>query len=401
LIPETMKRFNDLLVIDADAHVMEPEEAFAARYFDPEYRERRPRIVERDGDFYWMVDDALFPRLKGARDLHYMGVPPRFNGRDHPFTRVKWINDSARELTDPKDRLAVMDQHGIDIQVLHTSFFFVYPTSWGGTDPKLGTAICGAYNRWIAERCEGSDSRLGWSAQVCLDDIDGAVRLVKEAKQMGAACVFVNGTVGERKLSSPDHHRFFEALCEADLPMSVHIGWCFPPLTRMMDSLYETRVVALIYPLLFGFTDVLSANLLKKFDTLRIGFLEAGCDWIPFVLDQMDNIYKVLTQRLGWKARELDQLPTELIRECDRLFFNTEPESELLPHVIGSIGNKFVVGSDMPHTETTDKRSKQAVLLQRADLQDGDKRAILESNPRAFFRKPEWDRFKPQAMARL
>jgi predicted TIM-barrel fold metal-dependent hydrolase len=218
---------------------------------------------------------------------------------------------------------------------------------------------------------------------------------------MGAACVFVNGTVGERKLSSPEHYRFFEALCEADLPMSVHIGWCFPPLTRMMDSLYETRVVALIYPLLFGFTDVLSANLLKKFDTLRIGFLEAGCDWIPFVLDQMDNIYKVLTQRLGWKARELDRLPTELIRECDRLFFNTEPESELLPHVIGSIGNKFVVGSDMPHTETTDKRSKQAVLLQRADLQDGDKRAILESNPRAFFRKPEWDRFKPQAMARL
>ena len=195
-----MKRFNDLLVIDADAHVMEPEEAFAAHYFDPGFRERRPRIVERDGDFYWMVDDALFPRLKGARDLHYMGVPPRFNGRDHPFTRVKWINDSARELTDPKDRLAVMDQHGIDIQVLHTSFFFVYPTSWGGTDPKLGTAICGAYNRWIAERCEGSHGRLGWSAQVCLDDIDGAVRLVREAKQMGAACVFVNGTVGERKL---------------------------------------------------------------------------------------------------------------------------------------------------------------------------------------------------------
>ncbi len=23
----------------------------------------------------------------------------------------------------------------------------------------------------------------------------------------------------------------------------------------------------------------------------RVGFLETGCDWIPFMLDQMDNIY--------------------------------------------------------------------------------------------------------------
>jgi uncharacterized protein len=396
-----MKQFRDLLVIDADAHVMEPEEAFAPQYFDPEFRERRPRIVQKDGDLYWLVDDTLFPRLKGAADLHYMGVPPRYKGMDHPFTRVKWINDAARELSDPAERLAVMDQHGIDVQVLHTSFFFVYPTSWGGTDPRLGTAICGAYNRWMAERCEGSGGRLTWSAQVCLDDIEGAVRLVKEAKRLGAASVFVNGTVGERKLSSPQHYPFLEALCEADIPLSVHIGWCFPPLTRMMDSLYEARVVALIYPLLFGFTDVISANLMKRFDTLRVGFLEAGCDWIPFALDQMDNIYKVITRRLGWKARDLDEVPSELIRNCDRLFFNTEPESELLPHAMGCVGNKFVVGSDMPHTETTDKRSKQLVLLERTDLKDEDKRTILHGNPKAFFRKPEWERMQPRAIAGL
>jgi uncharacterized protein len=396
-----MNQFKDMLVIDADAHVMEPEEAFASRFFDPQFRERRPRIVDKDGDLYWLVDEELFPRLKGARDLHYMGVPPRYKGTIHPFTRAKWINDSAREMTDPKDRLAVMDQHGIDIQVLHTSFFFVYPTSWGGSDPKLGTAICRAYNRWIAEKCDASGGRLTWSAQVCLDDVEGAVQTVREAKKMGAACAFVNGTVGERKLSAPEHYPFFEALCEADLPMSVHIGWCFPPLTRMMDSLYETRVVALIYPLLFGFTDVISANLLKRFDTLRVGFLEAGCDWIPFVLDQMDSIYKVMTQRLGWKARDLDQLPSELIRECDRLFFNSEPEAELLPHVIAEIGNRFVVGSDMPHTETVDKRSKQLVLLEREDLGEADKRLILEANPKAFFRRPEWDAMKPRALSNL
>ncbi len=390
---------NDMLVIDADAHVMEPEETFAERYFEPSFRDRRPRIVEREGDLYWLVDDQLFPRLKGARSLHYMGVPPRYRDITHPFTRVKWINDSARELTDPKDRLAVMDQHGIDIQVLHASFFFVYPTSWGGTDPRLGSAICSAYNTWIAEKCDQSGGRLAWSAQVCLDDLPGAVREVHRAKQMGAASVFVNGTVGHKKLAAPEHDTFFETLCEADVALSVHIGWCFPALTDLMDSLYEARVVALIMPLLFGFSDVISADVLGRFDTLRVGFLEGGCDWIPFMLDQMDNIYNVITQRLRWRARHLTRLPTDYIRSCNRLFFNTEPESKLLPHVLEEIGNKFVLGSDMPHTETIDKRSKQRVLLGRAEISEADKRAILETNPMSYFRVNAWEQIKPRALA--
>ncbi len=385
-----------MLVIDADAHVMEPEEAFAERYFEPAYRDRRPRIVQKDAELYWMVDDQLFPRLRGGRSLHYMGVPPRYRGLSHPFTRVKWISDSARELTDPRDRLAVMDEHGIDVQVIHPSFFFVYPTSWGGTDPKLGSAICSAYNAWIAERCAGGGGRLAWSAQVCLDDVPGAVREVHRARAMGAACVFVNGTVGHRKLTAPEHGPFFEAVCEEDLALAVHIGWSFPALTDMMDSLYEARVVALIFPLLVGFVDVISADLLRRYDTLRVGFLETGCDWIPFVLDQMDNIYRVITGRLGWPARALDRLPTELIRDSDRLFLNTEAESRLLPFVIGEIGNKFVLGSDMPHTETVDRRSKQTVLLERTDLTEADKRLILETNPLAFFRVEAWERLGGQ-----
>lgn len=389
----------ETLIIDSDAHVMEPEETFAERYFEPVFRNRRPRIVERGDDLYWLVDDQLFPRLKGGKSLHYMGVPPRFRGKTHPFTRVKWINDSARELTDPRDRLLVMDQHGIDIQVIHSSFFFVYPTSWGGTDPKLGSAICRAYNTWIWEKCAQSDGRLAWSAQVCLDDVPGAVREVHRAKEMGAASVLVNGTVGHKKLTAPEHDPFFEALCEADIALTVHIGWCFPALTDMMDSLYEARVVALIFPLLFGFSDVVSADLLGRFDTLRVGFLETGCDWIPFMLDQMDNIYNVITHRLGWPARALKVLPTEYIRSSHRLFFNTEPESKLLPHVLEEIGNKFVVGSDMPHTETIDRRSKQKVLLERTDIAEADKRTILETNPMAYFRVRAWEGMTPRALA--
>lgn len=389
----------DYLVIDADAHVMEPEETFDAKYFSAEYKDRRPRIIERDGMISWLVDDDLFPRLKAAKGLHYMGIPPRYKGHVHPFTKVKWIDDSARELTHVKDRLAVMDKNGLDIQVIHTSFFFAYPTSWGAGDPKLGSAICAAYNSWMAEKCAQADGRLGFSAVVCLDDLAGAIAEVERAKSLGAASIYVNGTIGEKKLAQKAHDPFFAALCKHDIPLTVHIGWCFPPLTELMDTPYEARVVSLILPLLVGFSDVISADILTRFDTLRIGFLEGGCDWIPFMVDQLENIHKVFTKRLGWKARELSASPLEIIRTNPRLFFGTEPDSRLLPHVIAEIGNKFVCGSDMPHTESTDSRSKHMLILGRDDLSAEDKKKIVNTNPRAFFKMPHWETMKPRAFA--
>ena len=387
------------LVIDADAHVMEPEEAFDARFFSAKYKDRRPRIVERDGLISWLVDDDLFPRLKAAKGLHYMGIPPRYKGVDHPFTKVKWINDSARELTDVKDRLAVMDKSGLDIQVIHNSFFFAYPTSWGAGDPKLGSAICASYNSWIAEKCAQSGGRLSFSAVVCLDDLEGAIAEVKRAKGLGASSIYVNGTIGEKKLARAENDRFFQALCDNDIPLTVHIGWCFPALTDLMDTPYEARVVSLILPLLVGFSDVISADILTRFDTLSVGFLEGGCDWIPFMVDQLENIYQVFTKRLNWAPRQLSNSPLEIIRTNPRLFFGTEPESHLLPDVIKEIGNKFVCGSDMPHTETTDTRSKHMVILDRDDLSDVDKRKIVDTNPKAFFRVTAWEKMQARALS--
>jgi predicted TIM-barrel fold metal-dependent hydrolase len=292
-----------------------------------------------------------------------------------------------------------MDKSGLDIQVIHNSFFFAYPTSWGAGDPKLGSAICASYNSWIAEKCAQSGGRLSFSAVVCLDDLEGAIAEVKRAKGLGASSIYVNGTIGEKKLARAENDRFFQALCDNDIPLTVHIGWCFPALTDLMDTPYEARVVSLILPLLVGFSDVISADILTRFDTLRVGFLEGGCDWIPFMVDQLENIYQVFTKRLNWAPRQLSNSPLEIIRTNPRLFFGTEPESHLLPDVIKEIGNKFVCGSDMPHTETTDTRSKHMVILDRDDLSDVDKRKIVDTNPKAFFRVSAWEKMQPRALS--
>src|SRR5947208_1401833 len=43
------------IVIDADGHVLEPPTALVD-YIDPAFRDRAPRIVERDGKEYWEGD---------------------------------------------------------------------------------------------------------------------------------------------------------------------------------------------------------------------------------------------------------------------------------------------------------------------------------------------------------
>ncbi len=54
----TLASAKDPWAIDADGHVLEPPYALPD-YIDPKFRDRAPRIVERDGQEYWEGDAWL------------------------------------------------------------------------------------------------------------------------------------------------------------------------------------------------------------------------------------------------------------------------------------------------------------------------------------------------------
>jgi uncharacterized protein len=372
----------DLVVIDADGHVEEHELTFSDKYLDPAFRAQRPQVVATDGLAYWMIEEQLFPRRLG-RGCHNLGTPTSYGGKRTLFTQTKPESLESLELRDPRARLRDMDAEDLGVAVLYPTLFLAYPLT---VSPALATALCSAYNRWMADAVGGSD-RLRWAAVVNLDEPAAALRQVREARTLGAVAVMVLGTAGDRLLDDPVLLPFFEAVADEDLTLAVHVGWSCPSLSNLYVDLYTATVVPFLTPVLMGFASVLGGGILDRCRTLRVAFLEAGCEWVHFMVHRLEHRFHFATGM----ARIIPQTapraacpPREYLRRGN-LYVSTEVEDALLPQVIELVGEDHIIfGSDMPHGDR--ERFAAKTLLARTDIGAPAKRKILEANPRRLYR---------------
>src|SRR6185503_3260931 len=371
-------------VIDADGHVEENEITFSDKYFDPTFRSQRPQVVagNEEGLAYWMIDEQLFPRRVG-RGCNNLGTPVSYKGNPVRHARRKPDTIGSMELTHLDERLKIMDEENIWLQVLYPTLFLAYPLS---CNPDYVTAMCDAYNRWLGDVLSGQE-RLKWVGVVNLDDIPAAVKQVKEAKQLGAVGMMILGTAGDRLLDDPTLLPFYEALAESGLPLAVHVGWACPSINNLYTHIYPSGVIAFSMPVLMGMVSMMSGGILDRFPSLRVVYLEAGCLWVHFILERLHHRFQHSAKNLAnvvSRTAPIQQLtPMEYVKRGN-LYFSAEIEDVLLPQVLELVGEgQIMFGSDMPHGDR--ERFAAGMLRERKDISDGAKTKILEANPARFY----------------
>jgi predicted TIM-barrel fold metal-dependent hydrolase len=374
-----------LRVIDADGHVEENVLTFSDKYFDPAFRAQRPQVVAtgEDGLAYWMIDEQLFPRRVG-RGCNNLGTPVSFQGKPVRHAQRKPDTVGSMELTNLCERLQIMDDEGIWIQVLYPTLFLAYPLS---CNPAYVTAMCDAYNRWLGDVLAGQE-RLKWVGVVNLDEIPSAVRQVKEAKSLGAVGMMILGTAGDRMLDDASLLPFYEAVTEADLPLAVHVGWACPSINNLYTHIYPSGVIAFSMPVLMGLVSMMSGGILDRFPNLRVVYLEAGCLWVHFILERLHHRFqhsgKNLANVVSRTAPIQKSEPMDYVKQGN-LYFSAEVEDALLPQVLDLVGDgQILFGSDMPHGDR--ERFAEKMLRERTDISAAAKSKILESNPAKFYR---------------
>jgi predicted TIM-barrel fold metal-dependent hydrolase len=361
--------------IDADGHVEECLTTFSDKYLDPAFRPLRPTVIGRDGLAYWVIDEQMFPRRVG-KGCNNLGTPASYDGKPTRHTALKPDSIESMELTDIGARLRSMDEEDIAIQVVYPSLFLAYPLT---SNTALATALCASYNRWLGDRLSGNE-RIKWAAIANLDDVGAAVQQVHEAKSLGAAAVMVLGTAGDLTFDHPTLLPFFESLAQANLPLAVHVGWSCPALNNIYSHIYPSGVIAFLVPIMMGLVALISGGVLDRFPELRVTFLEAGCQWVHFVLDRMDHRFRRTRNQLSTfhsqTAPRHDLPPMDYVRKGN-LFFSTEADDVLLPQVIGLVGeDNMVFGSDMPHGDREPFVVRK--VKERKDISDSAKLKILE-----------------------
>jgi predicted TIM-barrel fold metal-dependent hydrolase len=369
-------------VIDADGHVEENLDTFSDRYLDPAFRALRPRVTGVDGLAYWVIEEQLYPRRVGP-GCHNLGTPTNVNGEVAAHTLSKQESIASMELDDIAARLKLMDDEDIAIQVIYTTLFLAYPLT---KNVPLATAMTASYNRWMGQRLAGQ-ARIKWSAVVNLDDIPGAMKQVREAKKLGAVSVMVLGTAGDDMLDHPRLDPFYAALCEENIALGVHVGWSCPSVNNLYSHIYPSGVIAFHVPLLMAFTALVSGGVLDRFPQLKVVFLEAGCQWVPFIIERIHHRFKnqgsTLRKFLPQTA-PIQKLPVMDYIKRGNIYFSTEVEDEILPNVLNLVGESQVIfGSDMPHGDRD--RCAAAILQKRTDISESAKESILEKNPAKLY----------------
>jgi predicted TIM-barrel fold metal-dependent hydrolase len=371
--------------IDADGHVEECLPTFSDKYLDPAFRPLRPTVIGRDGLAYWVIDEQMFPRRVG-KGCNNLGTPASYDGKPTRHTALKTDSIESMELTDIGARLRSMDEEEIAIQVVYPSLFLAYPLT---SNTALATALYSSYNRWLGDRLSGNE-RIQWAAIANLDDVGAAVQQVREAKSLGASAVMVLGTAGDLTFDHPTLLPFFESLAQTHLPLAVHVGWSCPALNNIYSHIYPSGVIAFLVPVMMGLVALISGGVLDRFPDLRVTFLEAGCQWVHFVLERMDHRFRRTRNQLSTfhsqTAPRHDLPPMDYVRKGN-LFFSTEADDVLLPHVIDLVGeDNMVFGSDMPHGDREPFVVRK--VKERKDISDSAKLKILESNPARLYGLP-------------
>ena len=147
---------NNELVVDADSHWSEPADLFTSRA-PAEFRERVPRVEVVDGEPTWVFDGKVIGRFSAG------GVIARDGSKESSYHALfEWTTDEVHAgAYDPKVRLEVLDDCGIDHQIIFPSTIGLGGQGLGaGDDPVITRLAIEIYNDAMAEIQADSGNRL-------------------------------------------------------------------------------------------------------------------------------------------------------------------------------------------------------------------------------------------------
>lgn len=378
-------------VIDSDGHFHEPHYLFD-EFMDKEYWSRRPRVVKIQDhaleEGRWLVDGLVVPRVpfsKGVGGGGFQYMQPRH----------KQMSMKDNSLDDMEGRLKDMQLLGVDMQVVYpTAFPFVNDID----DKDLATAICRAYNNYVAARCSKSKGKVHGVAMVALHDVSGAIEEMRRAvKELKLVAVTIPGLVGNKPLHAPEFHPFFKAAADLDCPLGLHAvtGMHYTPWADCYKDFFSTHVTAMPFSMMVGLMSVIRSGVMEEFPNLRCAFLEIDGMWLHFWARWVNKHVKDAKRVSGGHHLEAGWgespylLPLESKDPMEYIqsgrFLSGYDEHEDLRYLIDHLGAKtFMYASDYPHGDTEWERARETKTL--STLSDTEKSAILGDNAARFYK---------------
>jgi predicted TIM-barrel fold metal-dependent hydrolase len=343
-------------IIDADGHVVEPDEMWEGRLAD-EHLHLAPRlrpVLEPDSPL--RLDDAEGGAL--ARMFERTGG------------------------YDPASRLPDLDTDLIQAAVIFPTLGLMIDKV---TEPVAARALHRAANDWMAEYCSLDPKRLiGVGALPSTDATDALTEARRCIEDLGLRAVFKHPPLREHGVAihDPAHEPLWDYLEANDVPILCHSG-SPPPYyqQRFPDGFLASHALHFMTEAMAAFTSFAMYGILERHPALRVGFVEAGALWVPAYCHRLDeHLEKALEGKVHYSVPRNEKLsltPTEYFqRQC---FVTVEEVEPGLPAMLEDFPGNVMFSTDYPHPDGVFPGST-ANLLGSDAITDDQRRAVLRDN---------------------
>jgi predicted TIM-barrel fold metal-dependent hydrolase len=386
------RMLDTMFIVDSDSHWSEPPDLFTKRA-PAAFKERVPRVEDVDGEPMWVFDGHVAGRYGAA------GVIGR-DGRKETAHRAlfEWGHDEVHlGAHDPKVRLEVLDECGIDAQIIFPSTIGLGGQDLGLVDdPALCRLAIEIYNDGMAEIQAESNNRLLPLPLMPAWDIDTCIAEAMRVAALGARGV--NMTSDPQDLGAPDLANrawdpFWEVCAGLRLPVHFHIGASVTGMTfygkYFWPSQAEGTKLAIGGSLLFignarVVTNLILSGMFDRHPDLKMVSVESGVGWIPFILETLD--YE-MAENAPDELAQLEKPPSEYFRSNLYATFWFENNRNKLPELVESVGeDNILFETDFPHPTCLYPNPLQSVEAKMATLSPEARAKILGENARKLYR---------------
>jgi predicted TIM-barrel fold metal-dependent hydrolase len=375
---------DDVQPISVDDHVVEPPHVFTD-HIEPRFRDRAPRIVDRDRVQGWLWEDRFYP-------LSFQGNPQTRRFREGEAGRgadleARRYEDMIPAAYDVHERVGAMDEDGVWAELLFPTF-----PRFGGTrlldadDKELGLAVVRAWNDWMLDEwCASYPDRFIPQTLVPLWDVPASVTEIERCAAKGSrAILFVENPHPLGLPSFPSGHwrPIFEACNATGLPLSMHIGTSAGLLSPSPDSTPSVGIALCGVNSMSALGDLIYGGAFNGLPNCRVALSEGGAGWVPYVLERLD--YTWLRSR--YEGLRNTELPSEVFAQHVWVCMISDRYAIRNRDLIGV--DKIMWEADFPHNDSNWPNSRKVLAETMADVPSDEARRIAELNARELYAFP-------------
>ena len=328
--------FDDVLIIDVDAHHYETESMV--------------EIVE------FIEDPVLRQLARSAQQIAHRGsmfTLGRVGYQDIGGRVTRYpLRSMEKTPKDGKHRDVHLGHRWMD--AMGVDYACVFPTPMLGLamhpQPDVEVCLARAYNRWLVEKVLPGSPRMKSMLYLPFNDPAAALKIVEDFGDAEGVIGFMVTSVRHRPVHHNDYMKIYAAIQERGLPIGFHSGFNWDdPMFRTCNRFLAVHALGFTWYNVVHCTNWVLNGMNERFPDMPVIWIESGISWVPFLMQRLDTQYRMRSS----ECPLLKKLPSDYMRD---MYYTTQPmempdDMDLLEGTFKAMNaeTQLLWASDYPH----------------------------------------------------